>query len=392
MTAQGTQQRDEKQIHLDLNVKVITPQSEVFVVFPGDEHIFYNEFLSQNAVFLDFPFLNLAAEKLSFKAPELLEKIVLSRKLRHWHLTGRDAAKEPSRTLGKYSNYKWTRNRAAYRASLIGLFGEAKAGDLVVVPGPGYWSNVLIGELIEPPNKKFSIELSSRYPNEKIPARRVRWRAQKRKGHFSEELIKRLQLPNPVVILERSLRSEIYDLAFGAYTLGELFSSRLEVGTFEFTTLDDFWTQRLLTYLSAMLATMNNANAEKFFESDFEEALKLAFDESWIAEAAININSPGSIRLYSQKIAPLFIAAILALTSLPPDHVFGAEINTINSENKFSATDKCDAKIDEAVRQAINMMGYTQWQKLCREATNVRNRTGLAGPSKAEITDKGSKK
>jgi hypothetical protein len=235
--ARGTTPKRRK-IVLDLNSKIIGPDAGAYVVFPGEDHAFYEAFQQQQAVFLDTPALELPPHPIDENSPDLLQRLMVSRSVRAWHLAQNGSASKkqaPSRILADYNGYKWTRPRLVYRTALIGLLGEAKKGDVVVVPGPGYWSDVLIGELIGGPTDQVGVQVPERYGKDLIPARRVKWLARRRKGALSSALIDRLQSPNPIFLLDRSLRPEVYNLAYGTYSVAADFAAQFRVTENEFT-------------------------------------------------------------------------------------------------------------------------------------------------------------
>ena len=379
---------------IDLRTKIVRPGHTIWVLFPGSHHKFYRPINADKKVFLDLPALKFSKLPVSATTPHLLEGIAISQAVKSWHQNNRPDGKAPSRQIEQYAKARWTKTRSQFRGSLIGLFGEAKRGDLVLVPGPGYFTDVLVGEFTAGINEIDFTEFN-RYPREKIPARNVEWLAYQQKHLFPSEIIDRLQNQNPFFRLDRSLRPYVLRLAYGTYVeVGSEneFEAKFTTDRANFSTFDGALLQRLISYLSNASEAIETGQvgglqAKEFFNIPFAEAAFVAGDPSRIPDQTININSPGIVVLYNKAVVPIFVAAMLALATSAP-LADSASISVENSgelpatssgsqATDDSPTDPCVAKIDVQVRGSIDAMGHQRWLEVCEEAKRVQKQTGL---------------
>jgi hypothetical protein len=300
--------------------------------------------------------------------------------LQEWHRKGRQG-EEPSRIPADYVVLSKGRRVGRYVGAIERLYYTLQPGTIIVVPGPGYFSDVMIGQITGAP---FQIGNIPHYPGEEMPARRVQWLGRQPKARFSEPLRERLQKPTPVMAIERSLRHEILEVAFDQYSIGDQFSARLRTTEADFSTLDDYNIQSFLNYVSGVLAAVDGDDAAmgdrdvNAAEGTMDMAAALAMlrqNRDLVPELTLNINSPGALRLFSRKILPITVSVLLAIAvqggAAPPDH-----IDVINSA--VAGDDPCALVVQQNAMAAIRMMDLDTWQRVCIQARDAAESTGLA--------------
>jgi hypothetical protein len=205
-------------IEIDLNTRMVGADEPIYVLFPGEAYTLYNIIRNRSVLVLDFPGLDLGDARRAADLPDLRQRVAMATRIRNWHKAGADAKTAPSRNLNDYRRFSITEARAIYIGAVEAVFFDLKPGAIVVVPGPGHWGDVLIGEVM---GGRTSVTDPVNYPGETIPARRVRWIARRPKSDFSEDLIRRLPTPNPFTLLTKDLREEVFTLSFENVVYGK---------------------------------------------------------------------------------------------------------------------------------------------------------------------------
>ncbi len=360
-------------VEVDIATRFVDDDDDVFVVRPGKSYSLYEIFRDESIAFLDFPGLrlNLDQRPRPRDTAQLREQLVRSIRLRDWHLGGRHS-REPARDISAYRGKASGRRLGRYIGDIGRLYYEFEPGTIIVVPGPGYISDVLIGIISGPPEESKDV---LRYPDEIIPIRRVKWLGRKLKATFTPELRAYLSRPDPVMRLDSDFHEEILRAAFAQYAINGEFSARLETTRHDFSTLDDFNLQSFMNFIAGVAAA---AERDEYGddEIDLGEALALLAEAPEdVPELASNINSPGFLRLTSGKIVPLTVAVIMsAMLAVPAD----AQTPEIRIRNSAALkNDPCAVQIEEQVRRVIRMSSTEDLLRVCAQMRDAAEKTGL---------------
>jgi len=357
-------------LNLDIATRFLGAAEDIYIIRPGEKFSFYETFLHRSVVFLDFPDLRLDFSAPKPKRQALREAVVRSMMLQEWHQRGEPGV-APSRDPQDYIGAANGRRIGRYVAAIERLYFDLPNGTIIVVPGPGYFSDTLIGELVGPP----TLIGGELYRGEQIPARRVRWIGRRSKARFSGPLRDRLQKPTPLMAIERSLRWEVLEAAFDQYSIGDTYSARLKTTKADFSTLDDYNIQAFLNYVSGVLAALDGGSPQT--DIDFRAALALLSGRrDLIPELASNINSPGDLRLFSSRVTPLVAAVLLAIALSAPAGSKPEDFHVTNSA--VAGGDPCALEVQEQAVNAIKMMDLDTWNELC---VGVRDAHGASGLS-----------
>ena len=103
----------------------------------------------------------------------------------------------------------------------------------------------------------------------------MRWLARFPKTELPFEILDALQKPNAAFIVERSLRGQFYKLAYGNYSINDLYSGRFEVTSADFDTFDDALLQAFFNFTAAntrALAEGNEADVRGFIDAAFVDS------------------------------------------------------------------------------------------------------------------------
>jgi hypothetical protein len=372
-------------IIIDPGIRLIPDDQRVFVLHPGERKIFYKEFYNLNSVFLDFPGIDFA-RKLDSNDVDLRNSLRMSRAIAAWHRLGRDPTKKPSRDAGDYSVKNPAGEKPRYLHEVIDLYEEAKKGDLIVVPGPGYNSVVYIGEFSDNFDQTFKVEVS-RYPFDKIPARRVNWlRWDVIKGTFSTRLIALLQNRAAIIeVKQESDRREIYTAAFGNYiwkgSSGNLI--RTKHAHIDLNELGN--AINLVNYFSAQYLALKDNRLEEFVALEFHEAIERFYKKEFFGSVDVEIHSPGEIgRTMKTATLAAYVSAMLALSANCTDAAEAKAVVVSNSASIVATV--CDMELEQEIRQSMEVhANFDIWkQKLCPKRQRAENEVGLEADVKVK--------
>ncbi|MGL3106585.1 hypothetical protein [Bradyrhizobium sp. BR 1432] len=374
-------------ITLDLKFRVVPADRQVFIAFPGKGYGLYSTFHKLDRIFPQLPGLELFAGRPFSEQPEILARIARARRLRNWHRSKRQSD-PPSRRLSEYDRVD--AGLYTHKGVLAGFFERAKKGDLVVVPPGELVGHVLIGELQDAPEKFENIEIPELFDRDEVPTRKVKWLASTPKADLSLGMLRRFPKPNAFTTLDREFYQEIFSLAYGSYSLEDLYVSRFDVTEADFSTIDDYRIQQLFNAVAAMSQQHNLGTSgarEAVHDADgWDGIIDLLTDHSYIPDLSVNINSPGSLTLSCQRTVPLVVAALIALSSLGAMASWtAAQAETITIKNSAApAGDSCTADVAQETLEQLKLMGYARWQNLCKKIAETKVNTGLKEQSSAK--------
>jgi hypothetical protein len=366
-------------IEVDLNVRVLPRNHEVFYARPGTDYKFYHDFIQEKAIFLDLPSLMLGDEKLIIEEQDLNWRLKRSLAIKKWRSRNREGD-APSRKPGDYFNDEKPEGGSQLRAAIEAYFSKAKKGDLVIITPSAYSSLAYIGEFTAGPNAVHEFRVDRVYGNEPLPGRKVRWKGTIEKRFLDAQVLEISQKPNIIVTLPRSKHRYIYDLVYNGYTFEDDFIVRFDVTEDRFTSHDDMLMQAFLNYVA--LSTKNFAEKSKPDKRSFHEA---AFIDSgsYTPDLKVEVSSPGFLSVLSSKITPLVASVLFVIAvDVGVDALQAAEEGKIRIGNSQApADDACVADVEAQAMNAIKLSGEANWPAICEAARQLKHRNGIKGPS-----------
>lgn len=360
-------------IEIDIRTRVIRSDEKFHILFPGEAHSLYRAMAEREAVFLDLPGFELAGARSFAGLDRIKERIGYSDAVKAWLREGGDLSSVPDPSLDAYSILRGSQRKLLLAGAIQRLYYDLKPGDIVVVPGPGYHTDVMIGEIV---GSSATMLVPEIYGQVLVPARRVRWLARKQKRLLSSDLIARLGTPNFLVQLDKSLRSEILDIAFENYVIDGTYVSKFSTSEHSFNTLDEFQIQAFINFVAGALVAADG-NDTKANSLTLDEAVELLTARPDLAPSlAITINSPGWLTVFDENVRPIALGVFLAIAlSAEGAAADPAKIKVVNS--LAPASDACAVEVDAAVKDAFTLMNYDAWKKACYRAQQAKSRTGL---------------
>lgn len=191
------------------------------------------------------------------------------------------------------------------------------------------------------------------------------------------------------------MRARAFERVLGAayknIILGEEFLARFITTDEEFTAFESY---HFNAFVMAVVAACRRAeNGQGPFGdgvSIYDIAAEVLGQDDLVPDQESSIHSPGYMTLRGSVLVPAVMSALFALAvaahadpALDPFAGTGTDqIVVVNSESK--AFDPCDAGIDQAVKDALNIMGYQRWQQLCAAGVKASDNDGLQSITSVE--------
>lgn len=372
-------------IEVDLNIRVLPKNHEIFYARPGDHYRFYDDFVEQNAIFLDLPGLDVEQLYKSNSDEETIAQIHRARELKDWLGSTREKPR-PSDDIKDYLRRGETAGIAQVKAAVDGYFRRAKKGDLVVTTPSAYSKLAYIGELTGQAGKAADVFVERAYGREPLPGRRVRWLASIEKRLLQGQVLEISQKPNIFVTLPRSARPELYNMVYRGYTFEDEYTVRFDVTEDQFTTRDDLRIQLLFNYVAVNTRALSADGDGKFVKlskSAFVDA------EEYTPDLKVEVSSPGFLSIFSSKITPLVAAALFVIAvDVGPSALQAAKEDRIRIGNSQApADDPCVADVQRQAIEQIILSGDDGWPEACEKAKQAAEKNGLRGPAKLKNSD-----
>jgi hypothetical protein len=369
---------------IDPEVRIIGDTSQIFVLHPGENKKFQQDFAAFSAVFLDLP-------GISFNAPpngrteESQRLLRMARAIRSWRNSGSHDETQPSRDPATY-NARGQIESARFLNEVDDLYVDAKAGDLVIVPGKGYGRTLLIGEFVNDFDTDYTV-LPGRYQGERVPARRVRWlRLEGSKTDFSARLIRLLQNRQAIIrVTEPELRHEIYEYTYGDYVWGETSGNLIRVTAQDVDLNDLSKAVDLTNFFAAQYLALKKGELEKFLLLDFADAIDVYYDKAYFGGVAVDIHSPGFFgRTLKSAAMAGYISVMLALSATNISAEDASHAIVANSAN--SAVSICDVELEADIRQTMVVYANLNlWEStVCPKRQKAQATVGLTSDVKVE--------
>ncbi|RVI12561.1 hypothetical protein CN206_10960 [Sinorhizobium meliloti] len=365
-------------IIIDPEIRILPEDHRIYVLHPGRGKLFYNDFIASNSVFLDLPGIQFESAPLE-DSEAVRNRIRMARRISGWIRSGGRDGERPSRNPEEYAVMNPSPNPPKVLHAIIGLYGEARPGDLIVVPGRGYNSTVWIGEFVGDFDPEFKVS-TARYPFEPIPARRVAWLpAALAKSQFNRRLVRLMQNRQAIIQVSREEdRREIYNIAYGDYVWGDTSGNLIQVTHDEIDLYDLNKAVDLTNYFASQYIALKDGRLGEFLGLGFHEAIERFYDKRYFGGVNVEIHSPGYFGR-PMKVALLagYVSAMLALSGagLTAQEAVDLQVqNSANSNRSF-----CDEQLEADLRETMEMYANLHlWEDIiCPRREATKNTVGL---------------
>jgi hypothetical protein len=280
-------------ISVDLNARIVSDETKVFVVRPGRAFGLYGTFVKEHVIAPELPLLQLTSGLPLREHKDLDARIRRSRALRDWYRQKANNPEniKPSLELADYA-LSLGKRIGNIRSVLYKYFDELKLNDIIIVPPSSYGHSAYIGEMVSEPSDYIDLEVPLYYGKDPLTARRVRWLGQITKRKLATEILEALERPVAIYPLVKRLRAPIYDAAFGTYYdlsgSEQDYSARFDLSAVDFSTEIDF---RLQTFFNGVASNLKAIDEGRELSSPHAAAFEELGD--YAARLKSNVNSPG---------------------------------------------------------------------------------------------------
>jgi hypothetical protein len=282
----------DRMIHADIATKIISPDTAIWVVFPGKGRRFLNDFIKNQIVFLETPALGMTPE-VAKDFPTIRRHVRMSVAVANYIRT--DATKVPSRNPKFYSDKPFkNRGDTVLASSVRKLFAKMRVGDLVVVPGLMF-EPVYFGEITSDFDANDMISVG-RYGVEAIPYRRIRWLNLGVARHLIPQSLQVYLSKPPAIaqVLRSSDTEEFFNLAYPAYVLADRSAVIMDGPKYDGKDpLATIEANYLVSYFIAAFGAIEKDKLPEFAKLDVQAAIAKFYDRSLVQSFSQNFNSPG---------------------------------------------------------------------------------------------------
>ncbi|MBO9421488.1 hypothetical protein J7481_18415 [Labrenzia sp. R4_2] len=369
----------------NLKVKYIAEDHNVWAVHAGRYKRQYETFLENNVVFLELPGLPSAGVDFG-NLQSVRQAIRMSDGVLKWIIG--QSTNPPVRNLDAYDGNpidiaeEGARTFNSQVGNVMSLFHQAKAGDLVLVPGKGHYKSVLIGE-IETSFDSDDLILLRQYDDEATPFRRVNWlNTEIPKRNFSKYVSKRLENRHAVINLNKnwsdlnSISDDVYKFAYQNFIFkdqshitlsGPTYNSKEPQGIFDATDL--------IKAVYAMNTVVGSGGAD-FRGQNIAQIIAQHYNGEQVTDFTFNFNSPGRIGFGSAALGAITVLGIIsvALGGLSFEDALGGVSLEFNGE---AAPTEVQNECNDRMRGILNSMNQGQYDELQKKCTDARNGIGL---------------
>lgn len=244
-----------------------------------------------------------------------------------------------------------------------------------MIPPSAFDGEAVVAELTSDAEDIGYIQVD-RYGDFEIPTRAFKRLGSIKKRSLPTKAYEFATTPTAFVLIGRSDRRRLYEVAYGSYSQQGNFISQFEVTGQSFNVVDDL---RLSLFFNTVAANT------KFIVGDGEnqtvspiEAVNIDLGD-FAPELASNINSPGYLSLLSQYISPLVAAALwnVAIFVGPEAVALAAEDKITIGNSVAGDDDPCTVEVSKAALTQLKIFGVEGWTAMCELALRAHNDTGV---------------
>lgn len=345
-------------IVVELDAFVLPDDHSIFKCSPGKTYRFYQQVRKASAIFLDIRGLDTLGDDLREVSDKEILRVIAGDR---WDREQASIARGNKPTGGTEAVSRIDRTRLGF---LKALLGEAKKGDIIVVPVEGYDKDVLIGELLDHPWEVKTVTAEDGEDGAfNYIGRRVVWRAARPKRFFSNEMIAKLHTQTAFFQFGRSLHDEIYRLAYKNYVYDGSYVAEFHTSKQHFTSEDS-------AVLSAWLNGFEfvrhrvDTNSTAALPASFAEMGLAKLPDKSSSDLTININSPGSFVLKSSGPFALALMAMLPLSACGEKKIIDDGVE-VQLKTIGSADATCSIEVEEDVKTYSTTLSYKHLEKAC---------------------------
>ncbi|TXN07509.1 hypothetical protein FV222_02270 [Methylobacterium sp. WL103] len=298
---------------------------------------------------------------------------------------------KPSDDLSLYSNSTFDDgNLQALSGSVIRLYSQAKAGDLVIVPGRDEFEGMLrsilkIGEIASEfdPTQKYT---GDRLSTKNVPIRDIKWLNTVPRREVSLHLERKIGRPPAIRRIKIDKDSEdLLKYAYKSYIFAGNSSSLISADKYDgadFVILNQ--SSDLIAFLVAAHAVFSaDGNNDFPVIDDVRKFTREHFSEASVDNIVVDFASPGYWRIIGASVS---LAAFVGLgvTVLTSDASVADLKSGIIVENSVSPNDPTAHDLEVSMNHFLKSIGKVSLKDAMKEGNEARKIIGLSSPAQVK--------
>lgn len=358
---------------IDINVPTISEDRRVWRMFPGQSYRFLEDYRDQGLVFLDLPGFPYPRGPIS-EVEDVAARISLSQQVRQY-IQENGSEDIPQLRLEQFANAINSQSRGRTRQALINLHEEATEGDLVILPEPIYMSQVFIGRLGN--RRVINARSPERYGEAILPGRRIEWLGTYPENTISTKLSTSLRNQHAFTLIEQSLFTEVFSLAYGSFIYRDRHVSTV-YNEDEFLDSDSAFLSNLSRLAAAACASMDRGE-DGLSVDNLANILLSDTPIEYSCNQESDIHSKGFTRYISGTMVSIVISVLassyIELSKHDNSKAIAQEIeNLVLINTSPNADPNCTAWVTEATKRVFDMLPLDKSLAICDAARSSRRR------------------
>lgn len=334
---------------VDINTTIIPASKRIWIVQPGKNRKFFDDFEQERRVYLEFPGLDLAQRDLE---DDGLVRQHIRRSVSM--VSHKGPVKDDGATIN-LADFPQSPDTATaiFLRTVRHLTSNMTVGDLVVVPGFGAYSRVLFGEIAAPLNLEDRARIHP-YLWGDILFRRVNWLSTNRfKQELPLDLVKYIGKPPAIAEVARNALTErFFEYAYGSFVKEGQSWSTITAPTYRGNDPSAIsQPTRLIEF--AVAAYRATGGGHDLSGLTMDEIIERYYDPRDIEHFGLSFNSPGRLdfKARDSKLA-IFVSVVIALAGGGMLSGCKASSTPVQITNSKTA----DQTISVEMQQQINLM------------------------------------
>ncbi|WP_312948440.1 hypothetical protein [Agrobacterium sp.] len=369
----------------DIAAKLVSPETRAWVIHAGRSQLNYADFNQNNIVFLEAPYLELNKQTLATRSAvrQAVRRSLAWR--RHAETTG---SQPPSAALSGYSDAVFSdTSLQALSGSISRLYGQAKVGDIIAVPGRDVYEGIprpiiKFGEIISDFNES-DVYSGVRLANQSVPVRRVKWLNNVPRKSVSLHLERKIG--KPPAVREIKIEKDTEELLKHAYEsyIFEGNSSGLVIADkydgSDFIVLNK--SSELIAFLVSAHAAFVKGTKPAGQITDIEKFTEQFFKQASVENIEVDFASPGYWRIIGATVSlAAFVGlgvAVLSSGLSANDLALGIEVT-----NSVSPADPTAKAMEDSMNMFLQSVDRLELDKAVKSATDAKQIIGLQSSTK----------
>jgi hypothetical protein len=369
----------------DIAAKIVGSKQRAWVVHAGRAQMNYPEFVENDIVFLEAPYIKLD-DRILYSKRSIRQAIRQSVAMQEHHST--TGSIPPSDALTDYDDEPFRDGGLqSFTGSISRLYGQARVGDLIIVPGRDVHDGlsrpvIRIGEIASDfdPLDTFKGRRRSSYF---VPYRKIRWLNTVPRKSISLYLERKIGKPPAVREIKIARDTEdILKFAYASYVYDGSSSSSVLADRYDGS--DFLYLNRssdLIAFLASGHAVFSQNDTSVIRIRNIKDFTNEHFAEASIDNIEIDFASPGFWRIVggSASLAAFVALGIAVLSSgLSADDL----ISGIEVVNSVSPSDGTADALQDSMNLLLKSIEKLSLENALKDATEARKVIGLQSSTK----------